>query len=119
MGPYDHHNGTGFVAAHGGDYRDAIRNRKAKVHLIVHETFGGFSRYGARHLRRLGRDAAVNGCDATDYTRSYTANSFVSYYSQYISSVCVMGSSAGILAGLARAKGSVLKNNRALAAAAP
>ena len=46
-------------------------------------------------------------------------NSFVSYYSQYISSVCVMGSSAGILAGLARAKGSVLKNNRALAAAVP
>ena len=99
MGPFDHQTGTGFVAAHGGDYRDAIRNKKARVHLLVHENLGGFSPYAARTLRRLGRNATANGCDATDYNRSSTANSFVPYYSQRISSACVMNGAAGNLNG--------------------
>ena len=37
MGPFDHSNGAGFVAPHQGDYSDAIANRKAAVHLLVHE----------------------------------------------------------------------------------
>ena len=35
------------------------------------------SPFAARHLRRLGRAAVDEGCDGTDYTRSYTARSFV------------------------------------------
>ena len=115
MGPFDHQTGTGFVAAHGGDYRDAIRNKKARVHLLVHENLGGFSPYAARTLRRLGRNATANGCDATDYNRSSTANSFVPYYSQRISSACVMNGAAGINGGIAAAMGSVIRVSRAAA----
>ena len=92
---------------------DSIRNKKSTVRLLVHETTGGFSPFGAKTLRRLGRDAATNGCDATDYNRSSTANSFVPYYSQYISSCCVMNGAAGINAGIANAMGSVIRISRA------
>ena len=72
-GPFDHKTGTGYVKAHRGDYADAICNRKARVKLLCHEIFGGMSSYAARHLRRLARDAARGGADATDYTLSATA----------------------------------------------
>ena len=52
--------------------------------------FGGMSSYAARHLRRLARDAARGGADATDYTLSATARSFVPFYAQRISSNIVM-----------------------------
>ena len=89
-GPYDHKTGTGYVKAHRGDYADAICNRKARVKLLCHEIFGGMSSYAARHLRRLARDAARGGADATDYTLSATARSFVPFYAQRISSNIVM-----------------------------
>ena len=89
-GPYDHQTGTGYVKAHRGDYADAICNRKARVKLLCHEIFGGMSSYAARHLRRLARDAARGGADATDYTLSATARSFVPFYAQRISSNIVM-----------------------------
>ena len=47
MGRFDHTNGAGHVARHLGDYRDAILNRKAVVHLLVHENLGGMSPYAA------------------------------------------------------------------------
>ena len=90
VGPYDHKTGTGYVKAHRGDYADAICNRKARVKLLCHEIFGGMSSYAARHLRRLARDAARGGADATDYTLSATARSFVPFYAQRISSNIVM-----------------------------
>ena len=64
------------------------------------ETLGGFSPYAARRLRRLGRLAKENGVDSTDYSRSYTAHSFVPYYAQSISSACVMHGADGILKGI-------------------
>ena len=39
----------------GGDYRDAINNKKAVVKLLCHETLGGMSAFAARHLRRVVR----------------------------------------------------------------
>ena len=75
---------------HKGDYCDALDKRKARVTLLVHETLGGMSPTAARHLRRLARAAADDGTDATDYSRSYTARSFVPFYAQKISSACVM-----------------------------
>ena len=72
------------------DYADAIINRKARVHLLAHETSGAFSAYAARRLRRLGRVARALGIDGTDYAASYTAASFVSYYAQRITSACVL-----------------------------
>ena len=48
------------------------------------------SPFAARHLRHLGRAAADEGRDGTDYTRSYTARSFVPYFGQRISTACVM-----------------------------
>ena len=51
-GRFDHASGTGHVPCHAGDYVDAIQNRKAAVHLLVHETLGGMCSYSARRLRR-------------------------------------------------------------------
>ena len=51
-GKFNHADGSGYVAPHAGDYRDAINNRKATVHLLVHEaTMGSMSPYAARRLR--------------------------------------------------------------------
>ena len=101
MGRFDHSNGAGFVAPHQGDYRDAINNRKASVNLLVHESAtGAMSPFAARHLRRLGRAAATEGCDGTDYTHSYTARSFVPHFGQRISTACVMYGAEGILKGV-------------------
>ena len=72
------------------DYRDAINNRKAWVNVLVHEPLGGVAPFTARRLRRFGRESIENGNDATDYTRSYTARSFVPYYSQQLSNTNVM-----------------------------
>ena len=58
------------------------------------------SPFAARHLRRLGRAAAENGTDGTDYTRSFTARSFVPHYAQRISAACVMHGAEGILKGV-------------------
>ena len=108
-GPYDHKTGTGYVKAHRGDYADAICNRKARVKLLCHEIFGGMSSYAARHLRRLARDAARGGADATDYTLSATARSFVPFYAQRISSAIVMNGARSILDGIARARNALLR----------
>ena len=86
QGKFDHAAGTGHVPYHAGDYVDALKNRKATVQLLVHETLGGMCPFSARRLRRLARDAATNGCDTTDYTLSSTARSFVPFYAQRISS---------------------------------
>ena len=96
-GRFDHKTGAGYVKAKLGDYADAILNRKANVKLLCHEIFGGMSSYAARHLRRLARDAARGGADATDYTLSATASSFVPFYAQRISSNIVMHSARNAL----------------------
>ena len=100
-GALNHATGAGFVARHDGDYRDAILNGKANVHLLVHEaTIGGMSRPAAGLLRYLGRRAAESGRDGTDYSRSYTARSFVPHFAQRISTACVMWGAASILKGI-------------------
>ena len=104
QGKFDHAAGTGHVPYHAGDYVDALKNRKATVQLLVHETLGGMCPFSARRLRRLARDAATSGCDATDYTISSTARSFVPFYAQRISSAIVMNGAQSILDGIARAR---------------
>ena len=74
---------------------------------------GSMSPYAARHLRHLGRAAAAGGVDGTDYTRSYTARSFVPYYAQLISTACVMQGAEGILLGITKKRNHRLR--RALA----
>ena len=66
--------------------------------------------FSARRLRRLARDAATNGYDATDYTLSSTARSFVSFYAQRISSAIVMNGARGILDGISRARGDLRRS---------
>ena len=105
MEPYDHKTGAGYVPRHDGDYRDAIINRKADVTLYVHESLGGMAPSASKHLNFLAREAKKNGCDGTDYTRSYTANSFVPFYAQRLSwaSAGGMADGDGVLASLAKA----------------
>ena len=95
-----------------GDYVDAIKNRKAKVFLLAHETLGAFSPAAARHLRYLGREAAKHGVDATDYSRSYTASSFVPFYSQLICSASIMLGAEGIANGAKHALGKLILPSR-------
>ena len=80
------------------------------VRLLCHEIFGGMSGYAARRLRRLAREAAANGTDRTDYTRSHTAHSFVPYYAQRISFSIVMNGAKSILKTLAKASRSRLRS---------
>ena len=89
MHPFDHKTGRGHVPFKRGHYYDARRNRKARVRLLCHEIFGGMSAYAAKYLRRLAREATEKDTDRTDYTRSYTARSFVPYYAQRISYLIV------------------------------
>ena len=90
LGPYNHADGTGYVARHSGDYHDCIENRKARLHLITFESgLGGLLPYGAQRLRRCGRRAKASGADPTDYTVSPTARSFVPFYAQRLSATCV------------------------------
>ena len=105
--PFNHTTGRGYVKATpkpglkgAADYADAIINRKARVHLLAHETSGAFSAYAARRLRRLGRVARALGIDGTDYAASYTAASFVSYYAQRITSACVLNGARGVFKAL-------------------
>ena len=91
LGAYNHADGTGFVPAKKGDYHDCLDNRKARLHLIIFEAgLGGLNAYGARRLRRKGREAKANGADPTDYSLSPTARSFVPYYAQRLSTTSVM-----------------------------
>ena len=87
-----------------------LRNRPQSVRgascratsLLVHEIFGGMSPFASCHLRRLGRRAAEEGTDSTDYSQSYTAASFVSYYAQRISNNIVMYGADGFLKQLGK-----------------
>ena len=101
-GDFNHQTGDGHVESnmHKAHYRDARCNKKAKVNLLVHETSGGMSPFGARRLRRLARAAQALGHDATDYNRSYTARSFVPYYAQRMSNAIVINGAQGILNGI-------------------
>ena len=78
---------------------------------MVHEaTFGGMSPYASARLRRLGRLAVARGTDkGIDYTRSYTATSFVPYYAQRLSTACVMCGVTGILDALKTERGDRLR----------
>ena len=97
LGPFNHRDGTGHVQARRGDYYDAIENRKARVCLVSFEAgLGGFNAYSARRLRRKGREAQAHGSDPTDYTASPSARSFVPYYTQRLSTTCVMAGARGI-----------------------
>ena len=59
------------------------------------------SPYAAARPRRLGRLAKARGTDKKiDYTRSYTAASFVPYFAQRLSTACVVHGAAGILDAL-------------------
>ena len=53
--PWDSATGVGAVAAHDGDYRDALYVKRNTVRLRIHNTFGGFSRGAERDLRDLAR----------------------------------------------------------------
>ena len=103
LGAFRHSTGEGHVAAHRGDYWDAVENRKATVHLITFEAgLGGMSPYVARRLRRLGREAKESGADPTDYTTSPTARSFVPFYAQRLSADCVLNGARAIQKSLKR-----------------
>ena len=97
LGKFSHADGTGHVPAQRGDYYDCIENRKALLHLVCLEAgLGGLSPYAARRLRRKAREAKAGGSDATDYTISPTARSFVPFYAQRLSAACVLNGARAI-----------------------
>ena len=80
---------TPFPIGHSGIQFDAIHR-------------GGMLPYAAMRLRRLARAATALGNDPTDYSISYTASDYVSYYSQRLSSACVLNGARGVLKGVAK-----------------
>ena len=56
----------------------------------------------ARRLRFKGREAKASGADATDYTTSPTARSFVPFYTQRLSTACVLNGARAIQKSLKR-----------------
>ena len=56
----------------------------------------------ARRLRMKGREAKNGGVDATDYTTSPTARSFVPFYAQRLSAACVLSGARAIQKSLKR-----------------
>ena len=77
--------------------------KKAKLHLVTFEAgLGGLSPYAARRLRRKGREAKESGADATDYTASPTARSFVPFYAQLLSAACVLNGARAIQKSIKR-----------------
>ena len=97
------HTRTGYVAAHRGDYYDCVENRKARLQLVTFEAgLGGLLPHGARRLRRKGREAKEHGADATDYTASPTARSFVPFYAQRLSASWVLNGARAIQKSLKR-----------------
>ena len=60
------------------------------------------SPYAARRLRHLARKATALGTDATDYSLSYTARSFVPYFAQRMSNAIVINGAQGILNGISK-----------------
>ena len=73
--------------------------------LLCYEIFGEACLH-TPHATSVGSLATprVGGADATDYTLSATARSFVPFYAQRISSAIVMNGAQSILDGIARAR---------------
>ena len=78
---------------------------------------GGLLPYGARRLRRKGREAKESGADPTDYTTSPTARSFVPFYAQRLSMDCVLNGAYGIQKSIKKLQKSVADRRSATATA--
>jgi hypothetical protein len=82
---WDSSTGLGTVAAHKGDYHDAIHVKRNTVELRLHNIFGGFNRGATRALHALSKRAT----DRTAY-ESWAAPGFQPYWGQRISASIVM-----------------------------
>ena len=89
-----HDSGTGSVAAHAGDYRDALVAKRNQVVLFLMETTGALSPPAYRHLRWL--HARSKARDRTHYTgwaadARASARPFMMHWTQRISTAAVRG----------------------------
>ena len=81
----DRTSGDGFVAAHDGDYADALRKRRSVV-LFNTESTGAICPRGIRLLAQLAKDARRKG--ATDSTVCGTARTSTrSFFAHHLSAV--------------------------------
>ena len=64
--PFNHNTGKGYIEGVKGYYHDALVNKKNKVNVLLHNTFGGFSPPAASKIRRMGT-TAKGGTDRTRY----------------------------------------------------
>ena len=82
---FDRTTGEGFVAAHGGDYADALRKRRSVV-VFNTESTGAVGPRGVRLLAQLARDVRRKG--ATDGTVYGTARtSTTSFFVHHLSAI--------------------------------
>ena len=79
--PWDPAAGAGKVAAHSGDYADALAKGNT-VALIIHNLFGGFAPGAVAYLRRL----AARAGDRTEHRGSLD---FTTFYAQRLSAAVV------------------------------
>ena len=90
--PYDRTAGVGYVAAHRGDYADALSKRKTVV-LFVVETSGAVCTRGVRLLGHLARQVRRKGAtDGTVYgTHRFSTRSFFLHHLTNISAAVSLG----------------------------
>ena len=77
--------GEGKVAAHHGDYHDAITNKRNTTDLVLHNPFGGFAPGAERCLRMLSK----RSIDTTVY-ENWAAADYCTYWGQRISGAIVI-----------------------------
>ena len=115
--PFDRTSGEGFVAAHDGDYADALRKRYSVVLFNVEST-GAVGPRAIRLLAQLARDTKRKG--ATDGTVYGTARTSTrSFFVHHLSAVAAGVMHADALTGSRTLPPRVTSSTRALHAALP
>ena len=94
---WSHQHGGGRVAAHQGEYHDAIHCKRNEFWLVLMEIFGGLAPEGVK-LFKLYAQRAKAGVDRTEYvaTDSSTrgAHAFAPHWAQLLSAAVVEGDAA-------------------------
>ena len=109
---WSHQHGGGRVAAHRGEYHDAIHCKRNEFWLVLMEIFGGLAPEGVK-LFKLYAQRAKAGVDRTEYvaTDSSTrgAHAFAPHWAQLLSAAVVEGDAARSLRAVDKARSEAMR----------
>ena len=107
-----HDQGRQCQGTGGGDYEDALRNKKALVIPMILEAFGGISPHSLHFIRRLAlRAKGARARDSTVYGGSSTsAKSFFVHHTQQLAAAAQVGDAKGIRKKITEMKMRLIKD---------